>query len=139
MYLIQLLAINFRRDALVKFQKAVMDNANGGPTDSNDNHLFIQLGEMIKLLSLFLTIVIKDQFFVTSRYAIKNVIYCLCVPTFFKTLSFLTLIDFAWNPLIEFLLIASFLDDTISLKCEHPCDTDASFIQQEFSDVGHKL
>ena len=120
MQFIHLLTINFSSDVLVRFQKAIINDSNGRPSDSHHNLLFMKFWFwkvfrcfiMIEPLSQSFTIVLNDPFFITSHYAIKKwIIQVLSKQywTHFKKLSSLIFTEFKWNPFIQFLHLASFL------------------------------
>ena len=72
-----LLAVNFSRDALVRLQKTMIDNASERPPDSHHNHhcnfgFGIYRYILVKSVSWSFAIVIKDLFFIASHNRSRN-------------------------------------------------------------------
>ena len=74
MHFIHLLAINFYSDALIRFQKVVMDNANSrlSPQSSVLAISVLERVWVLKPLSQSFRIVIKDPFFFLSKVIIQS-------------------------------------------------------------------
>lgn len=101
-------------DSLVRFQKVVADNANGGQAGSRRNILLVEFqfwklfGSFVKIKPsrrLF-TIVIKHLFISTGQYSIEKAILRISQMrhwTHFKMSNFLTFTDITLNIFIVFL------------------------------------
>ena len=125
-HFIQLLTVNFQTDALVRFQKSVMDNINCRPPDSHHNLQFMQFWfwkmfrcfVKMKPLSWSFMIVVKDPFFIKSHNAIKKWINWVPLKqhqTHLKKSRSLT-----FTNLSSFFTSLIFLRRSILLKCRHP-------------------
>lgn len=93
MYFIQLLALKFGGDALVRLQRVLIYITNTGPPVSHQNLLLARFRfltcfrcfVMIMPLSRPFTIVIKDPLFITSQYSFKKWNHSNFVDTAFET------------------------------------------------------
>lgn len=97
---------------MVKFQKVLIDNANGGSPSSHHN-LWLGTLSLSRLLNCSIPIVVKDSFPITSHNSIMESIMRISqmqYQTTFLTSNSLTFPEFMRNSFIEFLYLANILE-----------------------------
>lgn len=150
-HFIQLVAANTGSVALVRFQKVLMNKANGGLSNSHHNFCWYNFG-FGKPICWSFALVIKDQILITIHYLIKIYIIHRCsikhttkLPTLWLSMSlyethllsfFLLSIFLRWSEIVE--MLKTIIRDICLTLWRAFCSTNVFWCSFSISD-GHHL